>query len=512
MPTYNDLPPEAGPAQEELDRLDAAMARATGARENAVAVQASVHFPDEWARAETDYQAGRRAGRATQEAVDQAVSYFMAAADLYELMAENGAEIFARDLEDARNALDAAITRARRSRQGALDAQGPTHFPGDWQSAEAGFQRAEAGERDTLAGVGATTALYVAAAADFDDIAARSRPIQAAARNEANNALREATARADGSRRAAMAVEGQVHFPSEWREAESQNQAGRRGRRTNPDEIMAAVALLNSAADGFDDIAGRSAPMAAAAMNDANREFQAAAARADRSRRAAVAVDAQTHFPGEWDRAESQNTGGRSAPRTTIAETRAATAQLNSAADGFDGMAERSGPMQARARDEANAAFQAALARADGSRQAAVAVEAQTFFPAEWRTADSQNTAARRGRRTTPEEIRNATAQLNSAADGFDDIARRSRPMFTAERNQADGALRAAMARATQSRQRAEETDAATNLPREWRNLETRHRNAENARRATLAEMRSAANLFNGVADGFDGIIQQNVR
>jgi len=757
-PAHNDLPLEVGLVQGELD---AAFSRASGARENAVAVQASVHFPDEWARAESDYRAGREAGRATQEAINQAVSYFTAAADLYELIAGNSAELFARDFEDARNALDMAAARARLSRQGALDAQGPTHFPGDWRSAEAGFQRAEAGERDTFAGVGATTALFLTAADDFDDIAARSRPLmaqagenarrdmqaalaraeqsrrdaqanraathfpaewrsaedqlrtgraagrgtpdemiaavglltslaatyddlanrsrplferdeaqralnaavtraersrraavnaggetflpnewraadsqnqaainaprdtaaqvqaatalfvsaadgfddiarrsgpmQTAARNEASGALQAATARADSSRQAAIAAEGQTRFPDEWREAEAQNQAGRRGRRTTPDEMREAVALLNSAADGFDgiaqrggpivareraqaenalrtamaraersrqaavaaegqthspadwrnaeaqnntatrartttvaemqtaaglfvaaadsfdDIARRSGPIATAARNEANRDFQVAATRAERSRRAAVAVDAQTHFPREWDRAESQNTGGRSAPRTTVAETRAAAAQLNSAADGFDDIAERSGPVFARARDDAASALQAAMARADGSRQAAVDVEAQTF-PAEWRTADSQITAARRARRNTPEEMRGATTMFVAAADAFDDIARRSGPMFTAGRNEANSALQSAMARATQSRQRAENTDAATNLPREWRNLETRHRNAENARRATLAEMRSAANLFNGVADGFDGIIQQNVR
>ncbi|MCL2192695.1 MAG: hypothetical protein FWB78_04790, partial [Treponema sp.] len=133
-------------------------------------------------------------------------------------------------------------------------------------------------------------------------------------------------------------------------------------------------------------------------------------------------------------------------------------------------------------------------------------------FPADWRTADSQNTAARRARRNTPEEMRNATTMFVAAADGFDDLARRSGPMFAADRNEADSALQSAMTRATQSRQRAENTDAATNLPRDWRNLETRHRNAENARRGTLAEIRNAANLFNGVADAFDDIVQRNIR
>jgi len=773
-PPYNDLPPAPAPVseepapvqqvlgQEDLNRLDEAIARATGARDNAFAARAPAHFPDEWARAESYYETGRGAGRATLDAVNQAVASFVSAADLYELIAENSAPLLARDLEAARRALDAAITRAQRSRQDAMDNQGPTHFPRDWRSAEAGFRRGENTERDTLEGMETAAALFVTAADDFDGIAARSRPLmaqarenaqrdmqtalaraeqarreaqasranahfpqewrdaeaqlrtgraagrgtpdemiaatevltalastyddlaarsrplserdeaqraltaaitraersrrtaanasgetffpadwrnadsqnragenaprdttaqiqsatamfvsaadgfddiarrsgplQTAARNEAADALRAATARANNSRQAAAAAEGPTRFPDEWREAEAQNQAGRRGRRTTPDEMREGAALLNSAADGFDgiaqrggalvaqergqaenalraamtraersrqaaiaaegqanfpaewrnaetqntaatrartatvaemqaaaglfttaadsfdDIARRSGPMAAAARNQANRDFQAAAARVERSRRDAVAVEGETHFPRDWERAEAQNTAGRNAPRTTVAETMAAAAQLNSAADGFDSIAERSGPIFTRARDDAGTALQAAMARADSSRQAAVAVEAQTFFPAEWRSAEAQNTAARRARRNTPEEMRSATALFVATADSFDDIARRSGPVFTAQNNQANQELQNAIQLAAQARRRAEATDVATNLPRDWRNLETRHRNAENARRGTIAEMRNATSLFNGVAGAFDDIVQRNVR
>jgi len=68
------------------------------------------------------------------------------------------------------------------------------------------------------------------------------------------------------------------------------------------------------------------------------------------------------------------------------------------------------------------------------------------------------------------------------------------------------------MARAAQARQQAQNTDAQANFPREWTAAETRHRNAENARRGTLAEMRSATNLFGAAADAFDDVVARNVR
>jgi len=610
-PPQYDPPPTVEPVQQalgqnELNRLDAAMARATGARENALAVQGSVHFPDEWAQAESDYQAGRGVGRATLEALNQAVASFTAAADLYEFIAENSAPLFARYLEEARlaqealdrenaqrnmqaaltraeqarrdaqanrannhfpaewreaeaqlragrvrrgatpdemmvatevltavavtyddlaersrplferdeaqRALNAAITRADRSRRAAMNANGHNFFPNDWRNAEAQNQAGVDAPRNTASEVQAATALFAAAADSYDDIAQRSGPLLARERDEANGVLQAAMARAGNSRQAAMDVEGQIHFPTEWRNAETQNTAANRARRNTLDEMRAATALFVTAADSYDDIARRSRPMAAAARTEANREFQAAVTRVDRSRRAAMDVEGQTHFPNDWNRAESQNTSGRNAPRNTIGETRAVIAQLNSAADGFDNIAQRSGDMFARARDDANSALQAAMARADSSRQAAVNVEAQTFFPAEWRTAEAQNTAARRARRNTTEEMRAATTMFVEAANSYDDLARRSGSMFAAERNEAERDLQAAITRAAQARQQAENTDAATNLPRDWRNIETRHRNAENARRGTLAEIRSTTNLFVGVANAFDDIVQRNIR
>jgi len=307
-----------------------------------------------------------------------------------------------------------------------------------------------------------------------------------------------------------VAAEAQTHFPAEWTAAEAQNTAATRARRVTPDEMRAATELFVAAANSYDDLARRSTAATAAARNEANRDFQAATTRANRSRQAAVAVEGQAHFPADWARAEVQNDAGRAAPRTTVAETRAATEQLVSAADIYDSIAERSGPLFARAREDANNALQAAITRAQGSRQAAMAVEAQVFFPADWRAAEAQNTTATRARRVTPDEMRAATELFVAAANSYDDLTRRSTPQFTAQRNEASGALQAAMARAGQSRQQAAGTDAQANFPRDWTNLETRHRTAENARRETIAEMRNAANLFNGVADGFDDLVQRN--
>jgi len=417
------------------------------------------------------------------------------------------------------------MTRRDTARTAAVAAEGQTHMPAEWRNAEAENATANRARRTTPDEMRSATPLFVTAAVSYEDIARRSGPIAAAAARErevaaaaaerereaANTALQAAITRRDTTRAAAVAADGQTHMPAEWRNAETQNGAANRARTTTPDEIRAATELFVAAANSYDDIARRSGAIATAARNDANRDFQAALARADNARRAAVAVDGQTQFPADWTRAENQNTAGRNAPRDTVAQTRAAATQLNTAADGFDSIAERGSVAFARATEEANAALQAAMARRDATRQAAVSVNAQGYFPADWRNAETQNGAANRARRTTPDETRAATALFVAVADVYDDLARRSAPMFAADTSEATNALQAAIARATQARQRAENTDAAANLPRDWANLETRHRNAENARRETIAEMRNAANLFAGVADGFDDIVSRNV-
>jgi hypothetical protein len=106
--------------------------------------------------------------------------------------------------------------------------------------------------------------------------------------------------------------------------------------------------------------------------------------------------------------------------------------------------------------------------------------------------------------------MRDAVPLFVAAADSYDDIARRAGPLVQAERREADTALRAAIARANQSRQQGERAGANTNLPNDWRNAETRHSNAEGARRETAAEMRAATNLYTQAADAFDDVNRRN--
>ena len=492
------------------DALQAAMARTRDSRQAAMDAEGQVHFPSEWRAAEAQNTAATRARRNTLDETRAATALFATAADSYDDITRRSGTMAAAARDEANREFQAAVSRVDGSRRAAVNAEGQSRFPNDWNRAESQNTAGRGAPRSTANEIRAATAQLNSAADGFDNIAQRATV--ARERDEANNALQAAIARADSSRQAAVDIEGQLHFPDDWRNAEAQNTAARRARRNTPDEMRAATTLFATAADSYDDIARRSRPIAAAARNEANRDFQAAVTRADRSRRAASDVDGQTHFPNDWNRAESQNTAGRNAPRNTVTETRAAIAQLNSAADGFDNIAQRSGEVFARAREEANSALQAAIARADSSRQAAVAAEAQTFLPAEWRAAESQNTAARRARRNTTDEMRAATTLFAELANSYDDLARRSAPMLAAERNEANRALQAAVARATQSRQQAENADVATNLPREWRNLETRHSNAENARRETLTEIRNTTNLFVGVANAFDDLIQRNIR
>ena len=508
-------------ARNEANReFQAALARADGSRRAAVAAEAQANFPNEWDRAEAQNTAGRTAPRTTLAETRAATAQLTSAANGFDNITQRISAAAARAREEAERAerneanreFQAALARADSSRRAAVAAEAQTHFPNEWDRAETQNTGGRAAPRTTLAETRAATAQLASAANGFDNIAQRSAAAATRARDDADRALQTAITRAERSRQAAVNAEAQTHFPAEWREAETQNTAATRARRNTLDEVRAATALFVTAANSYDDVARRSGAVAAAARNEANREFQAAAARADRSRRDAMAVEGQIHFAGDWERAEAQNTAARAAPRTTVAETRTVVTQLNAVADAFDNIAQRSGPVFAGAREAADTALQAAIARADGSRQAAVENEAQTFFPAEWRNAEAQNTAARRARRNTPEEMRAATALFVAAADSYDYIARRSGPMLVIERRDAERDLQAAIARATQSRQRAANTDAATNLPRDWNNLETRHRNTENARRGTVAEMRSAVNLFNASADAFDDIVQRNVR
>ena len=381
---------------------------------------------------------------------------------------------------------------------------------------------------------------------------------------EALDMLDAAMTRAQNARAAALLTEGNVFFPDEWRAAEAHNDAGRRAGRDTVGAVNAAIASFTAAAQGYEDIAERSAPLYTQALEDARLALEAAIARTGQSRSNALANQGPVHFPDEWEAAENLRQRGEEANTDTLAEINAALALLSSAADAYDDIAERSRPME-----EANLALQAALARAEQSRSNAQGVQANTFFPEEWAAAEAELQAARDTDIAAMKDIESATALFISAADMYDDIAGRSRTILAereaaqraaaertaseqaaaqraaadraaAERAAADRAaaeraaaeraaaeraaaaervaateanreLQNAMNRAQQSRRQAMDAQGQTHFPNEWRTAEGRNTTAQNARRTTAAEMRAAVPLFNSAADAYDDITRRSI-
>jgi len=513
---YDSITQRAGPlfARERADAeraLQAAESRAERSRQAAIAAEGQTQLPNEWRAAENQNAAAGRARRGTNAEMRAAAALFATAADSFDDITRRSRPIVQAARNQANSDFQAAQARATRSRQAAMDVEGQTMFADDWSRAEGRFAAGRTAPRTNTAEFAAATALLNSAADGFDDIANRAGPIVTAARKRANTALQTARSRAATSRQAAMTAEGNTRFPTEWRAAEAQNTAATRARTTSVEEMQSATALFAEAANSYDAIARQSAPLVAAERRAAETALNVAQARAARSRQAAINAEGQTMFADDWTRAENRFDAGRTAPRTNAAEIAAAAAQLNSAADGFDDIANRAGPLVAAAREQANTALQAARSRAATSRQAAMAAEGNTRFPTEWRAAEAQNAAATRARTTSVEEIQSATALFTEVANSYDVIARQSVPLAAAERRAAETALNAAITRANRSRQQAERTDAATNLPNEWRDAETRNRNAENARRETVTEMRAATNLYIAAAEAFDDVVARNV-
>ena len=495
-------PPAQPPDQESLDTMNAAMARAESAREQASAVNGQAYFPDRWQQAESNYQAARGTNKETMDGVTEAITLFNQAADEWEAIAEESGPLYAKDVEEAKLALAAATTRAGQSRQGAMDSQGQSYFPDDWEAAESRYQSGENAPKDSLNEMRAAAGMYTAAADAFDDIAERSRPLLAAEREEAMAALQQAIARADQSRKNAQDAQAATHFPNEWRGAEAQMQAGRSARTATPDEIRAAQELFAAAADAYDDLAERSRPMAAAAS--AQQALTAAIARAERSRQSAVDVDGQTYFPNEWRTAETRNQSARNARRGTPEEMTAATALYVAAADAYDDIANRSRPRFTQDTAAAQRSLQEAINRAQQSRRAAEAARAQTYFPNEWRAAETRNQTATNARRGTIAEMRAAIPLYNAAADAYDDITRRS-VARAAEEN--DTAARAAKERADRERQAAIDARAPVAMPTEYNQAEAIYQQgvtAFNGRTWPTAVERfnQAAPLFTAAARG----------
>jgi hypothetical protein len=466
-------PPEPGPQgpdQALLDELDAAMARAQTGRENAAAVQAQAYFPDEWDKAEADNNAGKDAGRSTVEGAKQGIALFTSAAEGYEALAANAAPLLAKDQEDANSALEAAMARAEKSRKDAEDNQAPVYFPDDWANAEVERQNGIDAKKDTIAEMKVAAAIFVSAADSYDAIADKSKQQLARDKDDADKALQAAMAQAEKSRQAAMAVNGQTYFPNEWKNAEAQNTTAKGAKKTTADEIKAATALFVATAASYDDIAARSQQRFAKDRDDANKALQAAMARADKSRQAAVTADAQTYLPNDWRNAEAKNTSAKGAKTSTLDEMKAATALFVSAADAYDDVARKSQQQAAKDRDDANKALQAAMARMDKSRKDAQDAKANVNLPTDWNNAETKNKTATGAKRGTVAEIKAATPLYTAAADAYDDLIKKNVALMSTQNQKS---AEDARARATQERQKALDVKANIAVATEFNGADT---------------------------------------
>jgi hypothetical protein len=430
-------PNQQAPGQAALDELNAAMARAETARGQAVEAQGSVYFPDEWDKAESDNEAGKRQGRDTVGRVREAIALFTSAAEGYEAIAENSGKIMAKEQQDASRALRAAITRVNRSRKNAEDNKGPAYFPNDWKAAENLRQEGEDANKTTVEEMKAATALYIAAADGYDDITARSRPLLAKEIEDAQKALDAAIARAERSRQQAVDAEGEANFPNDWNNAETRNETAKSARKNTPDEMKAAAALYIAAAVAYDDIARKGNAKLAQDRNNASRALQAAIARADRSRKQASDAKAPDNFPNEWRNAEGRYDTAKNAGRTSIAEMNAAIPLYNSAADAYDDIMKKNADRIAAENQRAQQAMDTAKARAEKERQVAIDAKAQTAVPTDFTNAD----------RLFQQAMTDYNRKAATASDRFDQAA----SLFTAvaqaaeqKRVQAENAIKAA--------------------------------------------------------------------
>jgi hypothetical protein len=441
-----------GPGQDLLNELNAAMARAQSAREEAVAAHAQAYFPDEWNKAETDNDAGKKANKGTVEGVKQGIEMFNSAADGYEAIAANAAPLFAKDLEAANAALQAAMAREEKSRKNAQDNHAPEYFPDEFAHAETEHQSGLDAKKDTLEEMIAAAAIFNTAADDYDAIAENSRQILAKEKADADKALQEAMAQAEKSRQAAMNVNGQAYFPNDWKNAETINTSGKNAKKTTTEEIKAATAMFVSAAAAYDDITGKSQQKYAKDVDDANKALQAAIARAEKSRQAAMGADAQTNLPNDWRNAETKNTSAKNAKTATLDEIKAATALFASAADAYDDLARKSQQQAAKEKDDANKALLAAIARMEKSRKDAQDAKANVNLPNDWNNAETKNKTASGAKRATTAEIKAATPLYIAAADAYDDLIKKNVALMSTQNQKP---AEDARARAEQERQKA---------------------------------------------------------
>jgi hypothetical protein len=316
--------------------------------------------------------------------------------------------------------------------------------------------------------------------------------------------LNAAMERAELAREKAVSVQGEKNFPDEWGKAESDYESGKEANTDTLGGVKQAIALFNTAADGYDGI------VSAQELADARAALEAAMARAEKARKDAEANQAPVHFPDEWEAAEAALQSGEDADKNTLEEIKAAAALFATAADGYDDAAEKSRQLIAGSKENAQKELNDAMARAEKSRQKAMDVDGQTYFPNDWKAAETKNQSGKSAKKDSVDEIKAATALFVSAADAYDDIAQKSGPRFTKDKDDAQKALNAAIARMEQSRKKASDAKGQTNFPNEWKNAETKNQNAKNAKRASATEIKAAVTLYNGAADAYDDILKKD--
>jgi hypothetical protein len=137
--------------------------------------------------------------------------------------------------------------------------------------------------------------------------------------------------------------------------------------------------------------------------------------------------------------------------------------------------------------------------------------EAQTYLPNDWKNAEAKNTSAKSAKTTTMDEVKAAAALFVSAADAYDDLTKKSQQMAAKDKEDANKALQAAIARMEKSRKEAQDAKANVNLPTDWNNAEAKNKTAAGAKRGTAAEIKAATPLYVAAADAYDDLIKKNV-
>jgi len=407
--------------------------------------------------------------------------------------------------------LDTAMARAQSGREGAQAVQAQSYFPEEWDKAESDNNAGKNANKGTADGVKQGIKLFTSAAEGYEAIAGNSAPLFAKDQEDADKALQTAIARAEKSRKDAQDNQASKYFPDDWANAETVRQNGLDAEKSTIADKKSAAALFASAADSYDAIAGKSRDILAKEKADAEKALQTAMAQAEKSRQTAMSVNGQTYFPNDWKDAEAKNTSGKNAKKTTPDEIKSATALFVSASAAYDDIAGKSQQRLAKDKEDAGKALQTAMARADKSRQAAVTADAQTVLPNDWKNAETKNTSAKSAKTGTLDEIKSATALFVSAADAYDDVARKSQQQVAKDKEDANKALQAAIARMDKSRKDAQDAKANVNLPADWNNAETKNKTAAGAKRGTVAEIKAAVPLYTSAADAYDDLIKKNV-